>query len=71
MLFGVMGAVLAAPLTSACVNALTLLRDEGILAGSARPAADDSAEGFGDQPGSRDVPSVPSHQGIPEILETP
>ena len=36
MLFGVMGAVLAAPLTSAAVNAYHLLQDAGVITQGAR-----------------------------------
>lgn len=37
MLFGVMGAILAAPLTSAGVNAFHQIRDSGLLGGDETP----------------------------------
>ena len=43
MLFGVMGAVLAAPLTSAGVNAFATVRRAGILGGRAPTAEPDGA----------------------------
>ncbi|MCB0895458.1 MAG: AI-2E family transporter [Nocardioides sp.] len=70
MLFGVMGAVLAAPLTSACVNAVGRLRSEGIL-GGALPAADDIPDGTGEAPDTSNQRTTPSHDPSPEVVETP
>lgn len=49
LLFGLMGAILAAPLTSAALNALQLLRAAGLF---------DEAEGQPSQPGSSQPPRV-------------
>jgi predicted PurR-regulated permease PerM len=50
MLFGVMGAVLAAPLTSAGVNAFTRLRQDGILDGAPQDVTGGLPEGLDPEP---------------------
>ena len=44
VLFGVLGAILAAPLTSAAVNAYHQLRDAGLLGSDPTPQTDTTAE---------------------------
>ena len=84
MLFGVMGAVLAAPLTSAGVNAFGRLRREGVLGGAPAPAAaDEEPGGAGEPPDATttaDATTPPdgtdplrarSREPAPEAVETP
>ncbi len=71
MLFGVMGAVLAAPLTSAGVNAFARLRQSGILGGDPPRAVDDTPDGEAGPPGSGDPRVVASPEPTPEVVETP
>jgi putative heme transporter len=71
MLFGVMGAVLAAPLTSAGVNAFGRLRREGVLGGAPPLAAADTPDGDADPPGSGDLRSGAAPEPTAEVVETP
>jgi len=72
MLFGVIGAVLAAPLTSACVNAFGRLRSEGILGSAPPPATDDVRDAMGaPPPGVGDVQTTPTDDSRPEVVQTP
>ena len=71
MLFGVMGAVLAAPLTSAGVNAFGRLRSEGVLGGTLPSVVDDAPDGAGPQPPPAAPGPLPQHRPDPEVVETP
>ena len=75
MLFGVMGAILAAPLTSAGVNAFGRLRREGILGGTPAPRPDDVPDDTSDPPDAGDPRTAraePTPEVVePEVVETP
>jgi predicted PurR-regulated permease PerM len=71
MLFGVIGAVLAAPLTSASVNAFGRLRREGILGGPP-PAAGEEAPVVGaGPPGGSEPPTARTPGQATEVVESP
>ena len=71
MLSGVVGAVLAAPLTSAGVSAFGLLRREGLL-GDAPPAAAAERPDGGGLPPDRSSPEGNRKNRLPpEVVGTP
>jgi predicted PurR-regulated permease PerM len=71
MLFGVMGAILAAPLTSAGVNAFGRLQKEGILGTVPQTAGTHVTTDEAGHPPRTDAPPVPAHTPAPEVVETP
>ncbi|TQM64665.1 AI-2E family transporter [Humibacillus xanthopallidus] len=71
MLFGVMGAILAAPLTSAGVNAFGRLQKEGIFGAVPHTARTPATTDESGHPPRTDARPVPAHRPAPEAVETP